>query len=86
MFILRWPHIHLEEVDKNKKVWLQWVSQRFKVGKSVKATVGTLSSICYPDGKTSMSVLDKWIEQEYPTLLFVEDELRDLTFHQEKYK
>lgn len=83
-FIFRWPHIPLKEEDKNKKLWLHWVSERFRIGKAVNETVGALSSKYYPDGKTAMSLLDNWIEQEYPTLQFVEDELRDLSFNQKK--
>ena len=84
MPILRWPYIPVQEEDKVQRLWLNWVSLRFKLGKAVRETVGTLSSKYYPDGKIAMNILDKWIEREYPTLLFVEDELRDLSFHQEK--
>ena len=69
-------------------VWYEWTSVRLKVSIVVKKTVETLSAIYHPDGKVPMSILDKLIEKmegkEHPILMFVEDELRDLIFHQEK--
>jgi hypothetical protein len=42
----------------------------------------------WESSKVPMSILDKLIEKmegkEHPILMFVEDELRDLIFHQEK--
>lgn len=63
------------------------MSLRLKVSKMIKKCVGTMSAIYHPNGIIPMSILDKLIEKgetEHLTLLFVEDELRDLAFNQEK--
>ena len=61
---------------------------RLRVSIVVKETVESLSAIYHPVWEVPMSIWDELIEKtkgkEHPILIFVEDELRDLTFHQEK--
>ena len=71
-------------VQNDKVIWRNWVFS-LKVAEEVRRAVLSMSSKCYPLGKSVLAV-EKWcvnVNVECPILMFSELELLDLIFNEE---
>ena len=78
----RWPYLASEE-NQHEPDWLALSKMRFKVAKQVRGTLQNMASLCYPEGEPSMAMMDELLAN-ISHVDFVENELVELVFHQEK--